>query len=76
MQRAKEKVNPEQWMLFEMTWKDDRSPMEVAAELGIDAAKIHKARFNVARAIRQYIHELSQDYYGPDNTDGGDSEEK
>ena len=67
MLRTRLSVTDEQWELFQLTWGDDRPAIEVAAEKGISAAKIHKARFVVGKWIRHHIRELTQDYISADD---------
>lgn len=54
-------VSAEQFRLFEATWCGQK-PGKIAAELGISAARVHKARFIVGEKLRDIIDELCADH--------------
>lgn len=61
MERARSQVSAENRRLFEATWKNEKKPGEVAAELNVSPSRVHKARFIVSEKIRQIITQIADD---------------
>ncbi len=64
-QNAKKRVQPEipqrQWAAFELLWERQRSPQDVAKQLGEDVGWVYKAKFNVIQRLKAEVRYLAED---------------
>ena len=64
LERTREKVDAEQWQVFELIWMQDEKPRDVARRLGKDVEWVYKAKYRVLSRLKEQIRYVTTDLIG------------
>lgn len=64
LERTRQKVDSEQWQVFESIWIRDEKPREVARQVNRDVEWVYKAKYRVLSRLKEQIRYVTSDLFG------------